>query len=333
MALYFGTPLWPFATQLWGHATAAAWVVLGWYCLQRETRAGDAWGGWWLGLAVLTEYSTALLLPGWVLLWLVRRQPRRALALVAGGALPAVAFLAYHRLCFGQFLTIANRHINPLFTATAAAAWGITGSPYRGLFWFAPVTVVLLGAGLAYCRRAPAEQWLGLAGCGLFLVMNVSFTGWHGGASAGPRYLIPVLPLLALLGTLPAAVAPAATRRRWLTVLVLATAVSISHMLVCAAVGPLVPEYRPGRPLVWRNPLPECYRVFYLEGRTQLFGRDPLRVTPAGPAPVPANAAFNWGQRLGLEGPAGLVPWLGATLLLAGGLAWAERRRPPAPPR
>ena len=31
-----------------------------------------------------------------------------------------------------------------------------------------------------------------------FLLMNVSFNGWHGGSSFGPRYLIPAIPFLAL---------------------------------------------------------------------------------------------------------------------------------------
>jgi hypothetical protein len=53
-----------------------------------------------------------------------------------------------------------------------------------------------------------------------------------------------------------------------------------------------------------------------------------LRLTPAGhPAPTPPNAAFNWGQRLGLDGPAGLLPLLAILLLLASAMFLIERRQ------
>lgn len=39
--------------------------------------------------------------------------------------------------------------------------------------------------------------------CGLFFVVNVTFSGWHAGFACGPRYLIPALPFL-VLASIPA---------------------------------------------------------------------------------------------------------------------------------
>ncbi len=78
------------------------------------------------------------------------------------------------------------------------ALYGLTLSPGKGLLPFAPpVLAGLIGLGfLARTRRAEALL-CGAAG-GLFVLIYSFDTGWHGGACWGPRYLLPVLPLLML---------------------------------------------------------------------------------------------------------------------------------------
>src|SRR5258708_27164129 len=86
-------------------------------------------------------------------------------------------------------------------------------SPYRGIFFLAPVTLMSLYGIVVWLREKTyaAEARLCLAIFGFFFLVNASFNGYHGGFSAGPRYLVPGLPFLAL----PLVVAFA--RRRLLT--------------------------------------------------------------------------------------------------------------------
>ena len=102
-------------------------------------------------------------------------------------------------------------------------------SPYRGIYCLAPV--LLLGtAGLIIWLREKtfvAEARLCLAIFGFFFLVNMSFNGYHGGFSAGPRYLVPGLPFLAL-GLAVAFV-------RWPKWTVVLLAVSIAQQLLLTA--------------------------------------------------------------------------------------------------
>jgi hypothetical protein len=78
----------------------------------------------------------------------------------------------------------------------------------------------------------------------LYLLLNLSFSRWHGGAGVGPRYLTPMIPFLAL------GLIPAFDRLRRVAPVV--AAMSVAMMLLATAVNPMVrPHYR--------NPLTEYY--------------------------------------------------------------------------
>jgi hypothetical protein len=74
------------------------------------------------------------------------------------------------------------------------ALYGLTLSPGKGLLVFAPpVLAGLAGLYLLY-RQRRAEALLFAALPVFFLWVYSVNTSWHGGASWGPRYLLPVLP-------------------------------------------------------------------------------------------------------------------------------------------
>ncbi len=340
IGLYFGTLMLPYSTQLWGHATAAAFVVCALYFFLAE-RPRYGWSGLSAGLGVLVEYAVAIPV-AILLLVLVRRRDLRGLrAMALGGLLPAIAFGTYHGIAFGEVLTIANLHTNPTFVDAGAAGgifwvatarealWGITFSPFRGLFWHMPVLLAaLVGVALAPRVWRLPLFWICAASIGGFLLMNVSFNRWDGGACVGPRYQIPVLPFYVILVALVVAELRERLRgRRWRgRLLVCAFAglllLSVANMLVTASVSPLASEVLPWQTpedqAAWKNPLRLYYGKF-AAGILQPHGLVQIRFTeePWG-AEVRRLEKFILGQLVGLRGA-----WLAAPclLVLVGGLA------------
>ena len=92
-------------------------------------------------------------------------------------------------------------------TETFSANWlvGVSGllvGPARGLLWYSPVLILAVPGAIALWRRNKAgSRWLLLASAAIALIY-VALYGkwymWHGGYSWGPRFLVPLMPLLAL---------------------------------------------------------------------------------------------------------------------------------------
>jgi hypothetical protein len=341
--LYFGTLMLPYSTQLWGHATAAAFVVFALYFFL-AARPRYLWSGLCAGLGVLVEYAVAIPV-AILMLRLIRRRDLRGLgAMIAGGLLPAIAFGVYHGMAFGELLTIANLHTNPTFvdedaagglfrvTTMGEALWGITFSPFRGLFWHMPVLLAALAGAVLAPREGHEGRrplfWICVASIGGFLLMNASFNRWDGGACVGPRYQIPVLPFYFVLAALGIAELGERMRGRpWLRGLVggvfaALLLLSVANMVVTTSISPLasevLPWQSPEEQAAWRNPLRLYYGKF-AAGMLQPHGLVQIRFT-AEPwnAEVRRLEKLILGQFVGLRGPWLALPCL---LVLIGGLA------------
>lgn len=326
--LAFGSLLFPLSTELIGHGPALAWVALGLLFLESgptDRRAALALSGLFLGMAVLTEYITAITLL-FVLIYVTWTSRRQVVWLIAGGIPPLMLYLFYHQVCFGRAVTMATAFSNPLFLrpGMAAGQFGafspvvfckLLFSPYRGLFFYSPVFLLSLPAIWLWIRDNPRRPlpWLCAANMGAYVLLLACFAGWHGGATPGPRYLTASLPfwVLPLQRTMRV--------RRLRPLLTLLAAVSVMNMLVVAAVSPTVPEE-------WTNPLlGHLYPMFW---RGELSPWEfPIKLHFDLTAVQRSWTAFNWGERLGLDGLMSLVPGLavGATCF---GLAWQRARRP-----
>ena len=157
------------------------------------------------------------------------------------GVLPVFLLLCYYNVInFHDPFKLANDFQNPLFKDTGAflgmfnlprayVAGLLTVSPYRGIFLLAPVTVMRLYGIVRWLRerKFAAEARLCLAIFGFFLLVNVCFNGYHGGFAAGPRYLVPGLPFLAL----PLVVA----FQRWKIITIPLLVVSVGQQLLLTA--------------------------------------------------------------------------------------------------
>ncbi len=137
----------------------------------------------------------------------------RRLALFAGAGLTALAPLALYNLAVygsplsqgyahlqgrAQFIGGMRQGVEGIGLPRLDALWGITFSPYRGLFVLSPFLLLAL-PGLFFLWRAPGGRPLALLCGGAALVMlffNSAYYFWDGGVSLGPRHFGPALPFL-----------------------------------------------------------------------------------------------------------------------------------------
>ncbi|MBI4346480.1 MAG: hypothetical protein HY553_06470 [Elusimicrobia bacterium] len=204
------------ATLFSGHQLTAFWLFAAFFLLRRSRGAAGALGaGLAAGLAVLTEFPAvfpALALAGYAVASPRRGAPARA-AFLAGAAACAALLGAYNRACFGSAFTLSYEVLgNPTFrdytargvlgfTAPSPAALAaLLASPARGLGFIMPVFLYAL-PGLAAMRRLPGARVEAAGIAATFAGMAVLFSGyagWHGGWTYGPRYLVLLLPFLAV---------------------------------------------------------------------------------------------------------------------------------------
>lgn len=322
-----GTLWFPYSTQLWGHTTAAALVLVALWQIQRNTARASLLAGACLGLAVCTDYFALLaaLAVGSLLLW---TRPRQVPVLLLGALPLALALMGYHTMCFGSPFVTASQMSNPAFleqdralgmfgSLSWHAVWELSFGLARGLFIQCPILILSLVGFAQWIWREPHRPlpWLCLGASLAYLAANASFNGWHGGATVGARYLICALPFLALglcglTWSRPAS---------WAFGVLLTW--SLINMLVIAAVNPVAPDEL-------TNPLYDYSYGLFVDGQLSPypFGLKLLMLRPDWKE-WSEFAMWNLGELLGLNGLWSLLPLVLASALIA--LIW--RRSPMSP--
>ncbi|HEX6095333.1 MAG TPA: hypothetical protein VF432_03330 [Thermoanaerobaculia bacterium] len=200
LAVAFGTGVFPYATLMMAHVPPALFLLLAFVWLdERPLLAGIC-----AGIAGVSYY---LCIPAAIvmLVALAVRDRKAALRFALGGLPFGLALAAYQYACFGSpFVTSLETSQN--FTEKGLlfgvfrlpmpeAMWGLTFSEYRGLFFASPF-LLLAFLGLHRMKRRDAVVILTVAA--IFFFAMAGFNGWHGGGAFGPRYLLPMVPLLAI---------------------------------------------------------------------------------------------------------------------------------------
>jgi len=279
LAMALGTLALPFATLFFSHQTSAFFVFAAFYALfAAKTAARPApllfVAGLLAGCAVVIEYPMAImaaLLLGYALA--TQRDRRLAAAYIAGGVPLALALSAYNTAAFGHPLHFSYFYTVNTWASVHAQGFLGLGLPRlstlltvlvgaRGLFTLSPLLVLAVGGLWLMVRERSwrAEGVLFAVAFAVYLLMTAGYKVpptdvW----TPGPRFLVPVLPLLA------APLAFAARRVRPLFVVL--ACVSIGVMFVVTAANPQVP------PEV-RNPLLDYWLPGLLD-RSQLVNTLP----------------------------------------------------------
>jgi len=218
LAWGLGSVAWVHATQYSGHILTAVSLLAALWLLERARTSPHAavlagGAGLLAGLATLSEFTVAFVALVMTLYVARRRQWRLTLAFVAGGAAMAGLLGLYNWHCFGAPWQLSYSNLaDPGFRADTAKGmlgiqwprpailWALLGGPARGLFAISPVMVLALPGWWRLWRdsaRLP-EALLLLAGCAVIVLPIAGYFGWHGGWIYGSRYLVSILPFVAL---------------------------------------------------------------------------------------------------------------------------------------
>jgi len=313
LALVFGlgTPAFAYSNELYQHQAGAFGAFVGFFLLWRVVKEGASKRLLWVvgalfGYAAASEYVLAPILAGLVVWAIVRTRSPRLLLPVAAGAAPwIIATGVYNYLAFGTPIPIGYRYsifgIPPgsvfgLVPPSWDSVFGITFSPYRGLFLLSPF-LLLAPVGLyemtRHSRTRELAVMLLVIAVGIF-AYNASYWVWDGGGAVGPRFLVPMLPFLSL----PIIFVLDAANRAWQRAAIwLLALLSIAGVWVQFLAGYNFP--------------PDTARQPILDYALPRLGRGEVR--------------FNLGNLLGLRGFAALLPLVAILGMIVLTVPLAER--------
>ncbi len=220
LALIYGlaTPAFAYSNVLFQHQLSAFGAFVGFYLLWRvifeQANVRWLWAvGILFGFVAITEYPV-LPFVGLIFFWAAYKMPNRlALYRVILGAMPlGLLFAAYNFAIFHTPLPVGYEystnwqevHDQGFLSITSPNLQtfvGLTIRPFRGLFFIAPALLLAIpGLILMWQTRREYRSVTVLLALmiGGFLFYNSSSVMWWGGDAVGPRYLVPMLPFLAL---------------------------------------------------------------------------------------------------------------------------------------
>jgi hypothetical protein len=263
----FGTLVFPFGGSVWGHTTSAAFIVLSLFFwvdatahhphragVSRSFECASASCGFFAACALLTDYLAGVIFLLVGATFVLNKERWRGMGYFAlGSIVPLGVLLSYQQIYFGSFLTTATSLSNPILLEGKESLFGSFGSPSlrvivellflpsRGLLPFMPIAIM---CSIGMYKLIQEQQIEVALLCFVAVITTIfvvsSFVGWHGGLSAGPRYLIIIIPFIALL--LP----PFSSLRPTLKAIYILTAfLSILNMWIIASTTVLVGMVNP----------------------------------------------------------------------------------------
>ena len=209
-----GTPIFAYSSWFFSEPLTAA-VLLGVTLAlfgggeEAEISVGQgALAGLLLGFATWVRPTHVIVVPAFLVALLIhdrKKTARAAMALAAVAGVFAVAYLVRNQIYFGNPMEFGypdaaegGKRLNTFETPLLTGLMGFLFSPGKSVFLFAPV-VLLAIAGIPKL----AKQHLRIAIVAVvipleYLLFFAKYTQWEGGYCAGPRYLVPAIPLLCL---------------------------------------------------------------------------------------------------------------------------------------
>ncbi|HTT21122.1 MAG TPA: hypothetical protein VMG82_19480 [Candidatus Sulfotelmatobacter sp.] len=329
-----GTPMLAYATLFWAHALVASCLVFAFAAaLKLSDPQNDFWWALAVGLAAgwatVTEYPAApvsALLAVFALSQAWSRGTRARLRVLAGvgiGAIVcAVVLFAYLHAAFGGFRPSYSYYDPNSFSFMQQQGYMGLTYPHpdrllkllfgcsRGLFVASPVLLVGVCGLWRLGKRQRGPALVAAAIAIYYFLFNASFYWWKAGLTFGPRYAAPAIPMLCL------GLALAWTRAfvPWRRVLII---------LACCGIFITLMVVSTSSQLAMQDACPIIHSSWPQFWAGHLATNPESMLLPSEAAGE--YAAFNLGQRIGLQGRASLLP-----LLFVWGIAgvvWLHIRR------
>jgi hypothetical protein len=310
------TPAFAYAGAFYSHQLSAALLFCAFYWASAGSKPLSTRSllaiGLLLGYSIISEYPSALvagILWLYILHTLYRQGNWQRIGWVTLAlAMCALVLMGYNTVVFGGPLKLgysnselwATQHHTGFMSLTlphAEAMWGITFGVFRGLFVLSPLLLFSVPGAALWWRsgeRRP-EFWVVVTSVLAMFLFNASSIMWWGGYAIGPRYLLPMLPFMALPIVF---VLREWGSHTWLRTLIV---VLFGWSLIATCGLTLAGQAFP--PDFLHNPLVEYAWPNWLAG----------------------NIARNWGTILGFRGLWSLVP-LAASVTLIGIGGWLLNR-------
>ncbi len=210
------TPAWVYVSYDFSEPLQALGIIVALWSLLAGTRRHPfspkylSLAGIALGFAVLTKTLLVILVPGFsIYLWMrtrgrVLNEMRGLIGYVVFLAISALAVGSTNYIRFGGVFNsgydISPSSYDPGFvTPLWSGLYGQLMSPSKGLIVYAPLTMLVPWAILKMYR----SRWMEVALLALVVVpyeiLNAKWWGWEGGASWGPRLILPIVPILVVI--------------------------------------------------------------------------------------------------------------------------------------
>jgi len=270
----FGTTAFPYSTVFYGHQVCAVIcfimfiMIVKWLTAKKlPDRCEIFLFGLLTGTSLTIEYPTLLIIAilygflifGFYNIYIDReieyRQLLRELGfLILGFSIPIAIFAAYNYYCYDSPFSIGYDHlikkkfadgmsegVEGVTYPRLGALWGITFSPFRGIFVICPFLLLVFPAWYYLIRNISKKNYLdslpyftASAIVIIYFLFNASYKFWDGGWGIGPRHVVPVIPFLVFLLT--------KLKSKWFIPLAVMVAVSCIFMIASTLTDPEIPD-------------------------------------------------------------------------------------------
>ncbi|MCX6537585.1 MAG: glycosyltransferase family 39 protein [Acidobacteria bacterium] len=258
----FSSALWPYSKFGFNVPLAAALLLAAVYFSLKAAEAGHPRhglaAGLMCGLALLTRHELILAaVPSMgVILWArlgdargpygsasvpgrrMRRSYGEAIRLASwwlAGLLPAIVVWGwYNNVRFGSPIETGYLRDDTLGMggSLVEGLWGLLLSPGGSIILYSPCVLAAVPALVASRRLHPRFAWMTTATAVIFTLFYAQLGSWAGGRSYGPRYLVPLLPLLMVAVALWLSQLTGGARRALLALCLTSAAIQVPGVLV-----------------------------------------------------------------------------------------------------
>jgi hypothetical protein len=211
LILGFATPFWVYARDLFGEPLFAMSLLGAFYFLacpgKTLTPKRAMWAGAFSAVGILTRMSFAPIVAIFALFVVLSSAKKRGgfdlalryigLSLVGAVAVGILNWVRFESLFASGYHTAFDKGFSvPLIKGVIFNLF----SPYRSIFLYAPPVILFFFGAAYFAKKHRARFVLILAIVAYMFALYSRWWAWHGGWCWGPRFYLPVIPLLILPG-------------------------------------------------------------------------------------------------------------------------------------